>query len=240
MDIQKTAAQLIKYLGSNPKLIQQFIDHPYSTCAKATGSDAQISRKDMSQVVTAAAALANNQKLGAGDIANIAAALLGQNNNSVHSMTNMLFGGSNAAQSQAQAQGGSLNLGSLVSMAAIAAALMGGMQQAQQSQQAQQQAAAQQAAAQQAAAAQAAAAQAAAAQAAAAKPGVNLADGLDIAEIAQLASQFLGGSAQQPQVQQQPVVLQQPVQQAAPAPAQAAQGIDFGTIAQIASVLLKK
>ena len=65
------------------------------------------------------------------------------------------------------------------------------------------------------------------------KPSVNLADGLDIGEIATLAGQFLGSNAAKPQAvpQVQPV---QPVQQ------QASAGLDFGTIAQLASVFLKK
>ena len=140
MDIQKVASQLIAYLGQNPQLIQQFIEHPYSTTAKATGSDAEISKKDMSQIVTATAALANNQKLGGNDIANIASVLLGQNNNSVHSLTNMLFGGGTGQQATQYAQqqttsSGTLDLGSLVSLAALAATLMSGASAANQQQQ---------------------------------------------------------------------------------------------------------
>ena len=81
----------------------------------------------MSQVVTAAAALSNNQQLDMGDIATIASALLGQNDNSVHSLTSMMFGGGDTAQSTAagQATAGTLDLGSLVNMAGLAATLMG-------------------------------------------------------------------------------------------------------------------
>ena len=218
MDIQKVASQLISYLGNNPQLITQFIEHPYSTTAKATGSDAEISRKDMSQIVTAAAALANNQKLGAGDVANIASALLGQNNNSVHSLTSMLFGGGNTAQAVQAAQqqttpAGTLNLGSLVSMAAMAATLMGGMQAVNsQQQQIQQQVQQVQ------------------------QPAVNLSDGLDLGEIASLAGQFLGASQPAQQAQPQVVTINQPTQQ----PAQAASGLDFATIAKLASMFLAK
>lgn len=228
MDIQKTAAQLVSYLGKNPELITQFIEHPYSTTAKATGSDAEISKKDMSQIVTAAAALANNQQLGSNDVANIASALMGQNNNSVHALTSMLFGGGTTQQATATAQAqtsssGSLDLGSLVSMGLIAAALMSSAKKRKEQQAAQQAAAA--AAAQQLAAQQAAQAQAQQA-AQAAKPS----QGLDLGTIASLASQFLGAtSAAQPQV----TLPQQPVQQ------QAASGVDFSTIAQLASVLMQ-
>ena len=221
MDIQKVASQLVAYLGQNPQLIQQFIEHPYSTTAKATGSDAEISKKDMSQIVTATAALANNQKLGGNDIANIASVLLGQNNNSVHSLTNMLFGGGTGQQATQYAQqqttsSGTLDLGSLVSLAALAATLMSGASAAnQQQQQVQQQVQQQQAQQQQAG-------------------GLNLGN---IATIAQLASQFLGGSQQAaaPQPVQQPVQqLTQPTQQPA------SSGLDFGTIAQLASMFLKQ
>ena len=231
MDIQQVASQLINYLGKNPELITQFIEHPYSTTAKATGSDAEISKRDMSQIVTAAAALANGQQLGMGDVANIASALMGQNNNSVHSLTSMLFGGGNTQQATASAQAqtkpnGSLDLGSLVSMGLIAATLLSSAKKRKEqaaAQQAAAEAAAQQLAAQQAA--QAAAQQ----QAQAVKPN----QGLDLGTIASLAGQFLGaGNA----AQQQPQVVLPQATQAQQQPA----GIDFGTIAQLASILMQK
>lgn len=216
MDIQNAAKQLVNYLGQNPALITQFIEHPYSTTAKATGTDAEISKKDMSQIVTAAAALSNNQKLDMGQVAAISSALLGQNNDSVHSLTSMLFGGGTTQQAtqaaqQQTTQAGTLELGSLVNLAGLAATLMGG-----------------------------ATAPAAAAQQP--KPSVNLSDGLDLGEIATLAGQFLSASNASQQAaaptQQQPVVLQQ---QAAAQQAQAAKpNIDFGTIAQLASMFLKQ
>lgn len=92
MDIMNVAQQLISYLGKDPKLITQFIEHPYSTTAKAAGTKEQISKADMSQIITAAAALASGQPLGGSDVANIASALLGQNNNSVHSLAASLLG----------------------------------------------------------------------------------------------------------------------------------------------------
>ena len=224
MDIQKTAQTLIKYLGQNPVLIKQFIEHPYSTTAKATGSDARISKKDMSEVVTATAALANHQKLGMNDVANIAQALLGQNGNSVHALTSMLFGGGNTAHATQVAQqnttpAGTLDLGSLVSLASLAATLMGGT----------------------------AAATAQQPQPVQPQPAVNLSDGLDLGEIAILAGQFLSANAQaqaqaQAQQAQAQAQAQVPVQLPTQAQAQPKPGanIDFGTIAQLASILLKQ
>ena len=219
MDIQKTAKTLIKYLGQNPELIKRFIEHPYSTTATAVGSDARISKKDMSEVLTATAAMSNNQKLS--DVANIASALLSQNGNSVHSLASMLFGGGNTAHATQVAQqqttpAGTLNLGTLVNMASLAATLMGG--------------------------AAAATAQQPQAQP---KPTVNLADGLDLGEVAILAGQFLSANnaAQQAQAQAQAQAAQPLVQlqtQAQPQAQQQKPGIDFATIAQLASVLLKQ
>ena len=52
------ATTLVKFLASNPQLITQFLNHPYSTTQQATGSNVQLSQTDMSEVVTAAAAKA--------------------------------------------------------------------------------------------------------------------------------------------------------------------------------------
>ena len=220
MDIQKTATQLVNYLGQNPELITQFIEHPYSTTAKAMGTTERISKEDMSKIAVSAAALSRNQKISGNDIANIASVLLGQNGGSVHALTNMLFGANqNAQQPQAaqpaqqqaapaaqaapqqQAPAGNVNLGSLVNMAAIAAALISGAQQAQ---------------------AQAAQTQTQV-QAQPQMPAVNFSDGLDMGEIATLAAQFLaaGNTVQQPQQN-------------------ATNSVDFGTIAQIANIFLNQ
>lgn len=93
MDIQAVASQLMGYLGDNPDLISQFVQHPYSTTAAATGSDATISQVDMSQIVTQIAVQSTGQNIASGDIAGIASQLLGQNGGSVHTLTNALFGG---------------------------------------------------------------------------------------------------------------------------------------------------
>lgn len=93
MDIQSVASQLLGYLGSNPDLISQFVAHPYSTTAQATGSDATISKDDMSQVLTQICAQSSGQSFGSNDVSNIASNLLGQNGGSVHSLASSLFGG---------------------------------------------------------------------------------------------------------------------------------------------------
>lgn len=220
MDIQQAASQLLSFLAQNPQLVTQFVQHPYSTTAKAMGTTERISKEDMSKIAVSAAALSRNQKISGNDIANIASVLLGQNGGSVHALTNMLFGANqNAQQPQAaqpaqqqaapaaqaapqqQAPAGNVNLGSLVNMAAIAAALISGAQQAQ---------------------AQAAQTQTQV-QAQPQMPAVNFSDGLDMGEIATLAAQFLaaGNTVQQPQQN-------------------ATNSVDFGTIAQIANIFLNQ
>ncbi|MBR3327228.1 MAG: hypothetical protein IKG22_07890 [Atopobiaceae bacterium] len=94
MDIQSVASQLMGYLGNNPDLISQFVAHPYSTTAAATGTDDTISKDDTSQIVTQLAAQATGQSVPAADVSSIASSLLGQNGGSVHALTGALFGGS--------------------------------------------------------------------------------------------------------------------------------------------------
>lgn len=93
MDTKSVASQLLSYLGNNPQLVSQFVEHPYSTTAAATGSDERISKDDMSQVLTQIAAQVSGQQLGSSDTATAASALMGQNGGSVHQLASALFGG---------------------------------------------------------------------------------------------------------------------------------------------------
>ncbi len=93
MDIQAVASQLMGFLSENPELVSQFVQHPYSTTAEATGSDATISKDDMSQIVTQVAAQTTGQNISSSDVSGIASTLLGQNGGSVHALTSALFGG---------------------------------------------------------------------------------------------------------------------------------------------------
>lgn len=120
MDIQSVATQLMGYLGDNPDLIANFVRHPYSTTATATGSDERISQDDMSQIVTQMAAQVTGQKIGSGDVAGLASTLLGQNGGSVHAMTSALFGGGSSASAPASA-----NAPSMIDIAAKS--IMGGI-----------------------------------------------------------------------------------------------------------------
>lgn len=118
------ASTLIKFLASNPELITQFLSHPYSTTQQATGASQQLSQTDMSEVVTAAAAMSTGQNVDMSNLAGVASTLLAQNGGSVHALTNALFGTPQQAvqiqQQQASANNGAvggLDLGTLVGLA---------------------------------------------------------------------------------------------------------------------------
>lgn len=122
------ASTLIKFLASNPELITQFLNHPYSTTQQATGASQQLSQTDMSEVVTAAAAMSTGQNVDMSNLAGVASTLLAQNGGSVHQLTNALFGTPQQAvqiqqeQAASGVQSSGLNLGTLVG---LAGALMG-------------------------------------------------------------------------------------------------------------------
>ena len=113
MDVQSAASQLMSYLGSNPEMLSQFAQHPYSTTAKVTGTNENISKKDMSLILTQVAAQASGQQLGASDTKDLASALMGQSGGSAHSLASSLFGGG-AQASASSAQAGGFDLGSLL------------------------------------------------------------------------------------------------------------------------------
>ena len=201
-DIPLLAEQVVKYLGQHPEMLQQFVDHPYTTVQQATKVEEKLDRTDMSQLLTLAAALAGGQTQSAQSVdptnlATLAGNLLGQNDNSIHELAGSLFGAQKPQQvqqtQQAKPQGG-LDLGSLVSLAALAGGLYSASKvskKKKEQQQLQQQ-----------------------------QQGIDFTDGLDAAEMAQLAGSFLSG---------------QTTEQAAQST-----GIDLGTVANIASLFLGK
>lgn len=130
MDILSIASQLFGAVQQNPNTIQSLVEHPYSTTQQVTGASQKLDRADIAQVLTALAALMGGAKpqttqqpqgLNLGAIASAASSLLGQNNNSVHSLASSLF--SVPQQQPAQAQPNALS--SLVNVASLAGALLG-------------------------------------------------------------------------------------------------------------------
>lgn len=130
------AQTLVSAISSNPDLLNTFLNHPYSAVQEATGADEKLDKKDMSEVVTAAAGIASGQSFDASNLGSLASVLLGQNGNSVHTLVGSLFGGQAETQGDAKASAsdeksagqasGGIDLGSLVTLAGAAATLTGG------------------------------------------------------------------------------------------------------------------
>lgn len=119
MDTKSVASQLLSFLGNNPQLVSQFVEHPYSTTASVTGSDERISKDDMSQVLTQLAAQASGQSLGSTDTANAASALMGQSGGSIHQLASSLFGG--ATDSTASKPSGAPSMAEILAKSAAGA-----------------------------------------------------------------------------------------------------------------------
>ena len=83
--------QVLGSVTSNPSLLSNMVEHPYSTIGSITNNN-NVSKEEASQVVTALAQLAGGQSVNTNNIAGLASQLLGQNNNSVHSLSSSLLG----------------------------------------------------------------------------------------------------------------------------------------------------
>ena len=83
--------QVLSSVTQNPSLLSNMVDHPYSTIGNITNNN-NVSKEEASQVVTALAQLAGGQSVNTNNIGTLASQLLGQNNNSVHSLSSSLLG----------------------------------------------------------------------------------------------------------------------------------------------------
>lgn len=83
--------QVLNSVTSNPSLLSNMVEHPYSTIGNITHND-NVSKDEAAQVVTAITQLAGGQSVNLGSLAGTASQLLGQNNNSVHSLSSSLLG----------------------------------------------------------------------------------------------------------------------------------------------------
>ena len=118
---------LVNAVANNPDLLSTFLEHPYTAVQEATGADEKLDKEDMSEVVTAAAGYASGQSFDTSMISGLASALLGSNDNSVHTLVGSLFGGTDtAAASDTNQASAGLDLGSLVNIAGAATSLTGG------------------------------------------------------------------------------------------------------------------
>ena len=83
--------QVLSSVTSNPSLLSNMVEHPYSTIGNITNNN-NVSKEEASQVVTAITQLAGGQPVNMGNLAGMASQLMGQNNNSVHSLSSSLLG----------------------------------------------------------------------------------------------------------------------------------------------------
>ena len=103
MDVASVAQDLFKMAQDHPELLQKLAAHPYSTTADACGIQGQISKQDMSQVVTLLASMLGGAGAGKGAgtsaaastdaLVSMASQLLGSNGNSVHALAKAHLGG---------------------------------------------------------------------------------------------------------------------------------------------------
>ena len=93
MASQDLIQQLVGSVLSNPDLMNNLAEHPYSAVAEATGQNKEdLSRDDVSQALAAFSALANGQQIDFANFASMAQNLLSQYDGSAHAMASGLFG----------------------------------------------------------------------------------------------------------------------------------------------------
>ena len=103
MDIQSIVGSLIGLAQENPSILGSLVEHPYSTVRTVSGTQ-DVSRQEAAEVVTAVSSLAQGNAVDFGTLAGLAGTLLGQNNNSVHSLAGSLFGSLLGMPTQAPVQ----------------------------------------------------------------------------------------------------------------------------------------
>lgn len=93
MASQDLVQQLVGSVLSNPDLMNNLADHPYSTVAEATGQNKEdLTRDDVSQALAAFSALASGQQVDFANLASLAQSLLGEYGGSAHALAQGLFG----------------------------------------------------------------------------------------------------------------------------------------------------
>lgn len=123
MDIQSIVGSIIGLAQDNPSILGTLIEHPYSTVRTVSGAE-DVSREEASQVITAVSSLAQGNAVDFDALGSMASLLLGQNDNSVHTLAGNLFssllgGGTDKqeASEEASAPGLNLDLGQLATIA---------------------------------------------------------------------------------------------------------------------------
>ena len=102
MASQDIVQQLVNSVVSNPSLMNNLAEHPYSTVSEVTGQE-EVSRDEVSEALAAFSALAGGQQVDFGSLASIASSLLADNGGSAHAMAQSLFGPQIAESNSASA-----------------------------------------------------------------------------------------------------------------------------------------
>ena len=125
MDIQSIVGSLIGLAQENPSILGSLVEHPYSTVRTVSGTK-DVSRNEAAEVVTAVSSLAQGQAVDFNTLGSLASLLLGQNDNSVHTLAGSLFGNmlsqaeveeEEEPEEEIQAAGMNLDLGKLALIA---------------------------------------------------------------------------------------------------------------------------
>jgi len=104
MDIISIATTLFKLVQKNPQILSALAEHPYSTTKEECGISEDISKTDMSQIITMVAGLlggGSSSSLDMGTLASVASGLMSDNGDSNHALASALLG--TAASSAANA-----------------------------------------------------------------------------------------------------------------------------------------
>ena len=91
MATQDFIQQIISGIISNPDLLGNLAQHPYSTVSEVTGQE-EVSRDQVSEALAAVSLLGSGQALDFGKLAELASQMLSQNSGSAHEMAAALFG----------------------------------------------------------------------------------------------------------------------------------------------------
>ena len=91
MASQDIVQQLVSSVVSNPDLMSNLAEHPYSTISEVSGKE-EVSRDEVSQALAAFSALAGGQQIDFGNLASIASSMLAENGGSAHAIAQTLLG----------------------------------------------------------------------------------------------------------------------------------------------------
>ncbi len=88
--VENVIGLIAQSVMQNPEILTKLVEHPYSTVREASG-ESEVTREEASQVVAGVSEMAAGNAVDFGALGGLAAALLSQNNNSVHALATTLL-----------------------------------------------------------------------------------------------------------------------------------------------------